>query len=84
VNQSSFIAAVLLAGFVLFLAAKGRLTAYTAVLWGATSAPLASGVTTQTQPGDKIIPIPGTPGLNLSNPFAGLPSWVGSILGGSL
>jgi len=83
-NQSSFIAAVLLAGFVLFLAAKGRLTAYTAVLWGATSASLASGVTTQTQPSDKTVSIPGTSGLNLSNPFAGLPSWVGSILGGSL
>ena len=83
-NQSSFIAAALLAGFVLFLAAKGRLTAYTAVLWGATSASAASGVSTQTQPGDKTIGIPGTSGLNLSNPFAGLPSWVGSILGGSL
>lgn len=82
-NQSSYIAAVLLAGFVLFLAAKGRLTAYTAVLWGATSASSASSVATQTQPSDSVIPIPGTSGLNLSNPFAGMPSWIGAILGGS-
>jgi hypothetical protein len=34
VSQSSFIAAVLLAGLVLFIAARGRLGAYTAVLFG--------------------------------------------------
>lgn len=39
-DQSSFIAAILLAGFILFLAAKNRLGTYTAVLWGNTSAPL--------------------------------------------
>lgn len=34
-NQSSFILGALLAGFVLFLAARGRLNAYASVLWGA-------------------------------------------------
>ena len=36
-NQSAFIAGGLLAGFVLYLAAKGRLGAYESVLWGATA-----------------------------------------------
>lgn len=36
-TQSGYIAAFLLAAFVLYLAAKGRLTAYSAVLWGPTS-----------------------------------------------
>lgn len=38
-SQSTVIAAALLAGFVLFLAARNRLGAYVAVLWGATAAP---------------------------------------------
>lgn len=42
-NQSSFIAGALLAGFVLYLAAKGRLSAYTAVLWGPTNVPVSGG-----------------------------------------
>lgn len=33
-NQSAIIAASLLAGFVLFLAARNRLSTYVAVLWG--------------------------------------------------
>lgn len=37
-NQSSFIAGFLLAGFILFLATNNRLSAYTAVLWGTPSA----------------------------------------------
>lgn len=37
-NQSSYIAAALLGGFVLYLAAKGRLPVYAAVLWGPTAA----------------------------------------------
>lgn len=41
-DQSAIIAAVVLAGFILYLAAKNRLTAYTAVLWGPTAAPLPS------------------------------------------
>lgn len=36
-SQSTYIAAALLACFVLYLAAKNRLSAYTAVLWGATA-----------------------------------------------
>ena len=42
-SQSSWIAAALLAGFMLFLAARNRLSAYTAVLWGATAAPEPTG-----------------------------------------
>jgi len=41
-NQSTYIAAALLGGFILYLAAKGRFSAYTAVLWGPTSAALPS------------------------------------------
>lgn len=41
-NQSSIIAASLLAGFVLYLAANDRLKVYAAVLWGDTKAPLPS------------------------------------------
>lgn len=78
-NQSSFIAAVLLAGFVLFLAAKGRLAAYTAVLWGNTAASVPGA---SAAPASVVkSPIPGNPGLNLSNPFAGLPSSITTFLG---
>lgn len=38
-NQSSFIAGFLLAGFVIWLAANNRLTPYEAVLWGTPQAP---------------------------------------------
>jgi hypothetical protein len=37
-SQSTFIAGALIAGFVLFLAARNRLSAYAAVLWGSTAA----------------------------------------------
>lgn len=43
-SQSSFIAAALLAGFVLYLAANSRLSVYSAVLWGATTSPVVSPV----------------------------------------
>jgi hypothetical protein len=39
-NQSAYLAAALLAGFVLFVAARGRLVTYADVLWGNTKAPL--------------------------------------------
>jgi hypothetical protein len=39
-SQSGYIAALLLAAFVLFLAAQNRLTTYAGVLWGATSKPI--------------------------------------------
>jgi hypothetical protein len=42
-SQSGFIAAMLLAAFVLWLAVNDRLSAYTAVLWGDTAAPKPSG-----------------------------------------
>lgn len=44
-SQSAFTVAILLAAFVLFLAAKNRLNTYSAVLWGATKAapPASSG-----------------------------------------
>lgn len=81
-NQSSFTAAMLAAAFVLFLAARNRLSAYTAVLWGNTAAALPSASTsTAAAPTDKIVgKLPGSPGLDLSNPLAGMPSWVGTIL----
>ena len=41
-NQSSFIVGALLAGFVIYLAAKGRLSTYAGILWGPTSAALPS------------------------------------------
>ena len=41
-SQSAVIAAALIAGFALYLAANNRLSAYAAVLWGATSQPVAS------------------------------------------
>jgi hypothetical protein len=46
VNQSTFIAGALLAGFVLYVAAKGRLATYSAVLWGPTNEPVPSGGST--------------------------------------
>lgn len=46
-KQSSFIVAALLAAFVLFIAARGRLPLYASVLWGPkpadTSAPSSGG-----------------------------------------
>lgn len=42
-TQSGFIAGAILALFVLYVAAKGRLTTYTNVLWGPTAAPTPSG-----------------------------------------
>lgn len=42
-SQSGFIAAMLLAAFILWLAVNDRLTTYTNVLFGATEAPKPSG-----------------------------------------
>lgn len=43
-SQSAFTVAILLGGFILFLAAKNRLNTYSAVLWGNTkSATPSSG-----------------------------------------
>jgi hypothetical protein len=54
-NQSSYIAAFLLAGFVLWLAANNRLVAYADVLWG--SPKVASGPAPQSN-----APAPNVPG----------------------
>lgn len=75
-NQSSFIAATLLAGFVLYLAAKNRLTAYTSVLWGAnvsaaTAAPTGSAA--------NYAPLPGG-GTNNTVFGMKLPSGVASVM----
>jgi hypothetical protein len=44
VSQSSFLVGMLGVGFLLYLAAKGRLPTYTGVLWGNTAqAPAKSG-----------------------------------------
>ncbi len=53
-SQSSLIVAALLAGFVLYLAAKGRLTTYTGVLWGQTAAPLPGGSSTSSGVGSLL------------------------------
>ena len=58
-SQSGVIGAALLAGFVLFLAARDRLKVYTGVLWGDTSAPLPSAQTqaaAKDSGGDGILP----------------------------
>lgn len=68
-NQSSFIAAFLLAGFVLFLAANNRLTAYTAVLWGASGS--QSGSQSSTAPARPVVS--GTP-------LGPITDWIGNWL----
>lgn len=47
-NQSSFIAAMLLTLFVLFLAANNRLGVYTQILWGPATASTAAAVSDST------------------------------------
>lgn len=42
-SQSTYVGAILVVGFILWLAAKDRLVVYENVLWGAKSAPPASG-----------------------------------------
>lgn len=83
-NQSSIIAATLLAGFVLYLAAQDRLKVYAAVLWGNTKAPLPSQ-----QSGATALPgvsggsggSPGTTSLLGDNPFGDLLGDAGSVAG---
>lgn len=65
-NQSGTIAAALLAGFVLYLAARDRLKVYAAVLWGNTEAQLPSH--SSAVPGFDVSPAGGaggSPGLSL-------------------
>ena len=42
-SQSGFIVGALLAAFVLYLAAKGRLSVYTGVLWGGSASGSGTG-----------------------------------------
>lgn len=89
-NQSSFIAGTLLAGFVLFLAANNRLSLYTAVLWGAASSGAAtkSNVAAPSGPGSAAPALPQqtassgpsqTGGINLSG-IQSFVSQAGSVL----
>ena len=67
-NQSGTIAAALLAGFVLYLAARDRLKVYAAVLWGNTEAQLPShspSVPGFPAPGATGGGAGGSPGLSL-------------------
>lgn len=82
-SQSSMMGAALIAGFVVFLAAKGKLGAYWSLLLGGSasggnsssggSSAGGSGASSPASP-------PATPGLSL-NPFAGLPTSICQFLG---
>lgn len=80
-SQSGYIAALLLAAFVLYLAINNRLVKYAAVLWGATVAPLPSATGNNT---GGTLPLPGAGGLAGSAPTAttgglpGIPDFSGS------
>ena len=78
-NQSGTIAAALLAGFVLYLAARDRLKVYAAVLWGNTEAQLPSH--SSTVPGFGVSPAGGA-GAAPSGGLLGL-GGAGGLLGGS-
>lgn len=58
-TQSGTIAAFLLAAFVLFLAAKGRLGAYAAILWGPTRLAPPSGNVGGPKPDTRSPALPG-------------------------
>jgi hypothetical protein len=63
VSQSGYIAGGLLLAFVLYLAAKGRLGVYAAVLWGNTAQPVPSGqsnLATPTSPATQGASVAGT------------------------
>ena len=54
-SQSGFIAALLLAAFVLYLAAQNRLVTYANVLWGNTGKPIPKPAPQQSNSGGGII-----------------------------
>jgi hypothetical protein len=69
-SQSGLMGAALIAGFLIYLAAKGKLGSYWSILMGGTTG------ATSTSTGATIVPgtqTPGTPGVAV-NPFAGLPN----------
>lgn len=77
-SQSSVMGAALVAGFVVFLMMKGKLSAYWSILMGgsaSTSPTSSSSGSTSTKPST-----PGLPGLS-ANPFAGLPTSICQFLG---
>ena len=61
-SQSGFIAALLLAAFVLFLAARNRLGFYTAVLWGDTGKAINHPATKDTGGGSTVGDVLSTAG----------------------
>jgi hypothetical protein len=78
-SQSGFIAAMLLAAFVLWLAVNDRLSAYTAVLWGDTAQPKPSG--NITTPSGVIGPAPAGGAPATGSPGGLLPDGAPSIPG---
>jgi hypothetical protein len=73
VNQSSFIVGALLAGFILYLAGKGRLGTYASVIWGPAPALPTTGGTGAATTGGPMSLGSGTAG--------GVDSIIGNIIG---
>jgi len=83
-SQSGFIAALLLAAFILYLAAQNRLTTYAAVLWGPTAAPPPQPASTGGKsPGGIALPGAGLTGIGegAGGGSSGLLSTAGDIAG---
>jgi hypothetical protein len=68
-GTANFAFGAMLIAFVVYVTAKGELGSYLQLFLYTPPAATPAAST------DKVIPIPGTPGLNLSNPFAGLPGF---------
>lgn len=82
-SQSSVIAGVFLAAFILWLAVNNRLNTYTAVLWGPTAAPKPTGSVSSTG-GSPILPGAPLPGSGTIGGTGGTPSLPsGNGIGGS-
>lgn len=64
-SQSGFILAALLAGFVLFLAARNRLGVYTGVIWGAPAGSSSGGSGSAAGGGIDWFHMAGEAGLDL-------------------
>jgi hypothetical protein len=78
VSQSTFIAGALIAGFVLFLAARNRLSTYAAVLWGSTGAQVPATAPAAPMQGGNSSPL-GSPDSNPLMQF--LPDILGAVGG---
>ena len=79
-SQSGFIAAMLLAAFIIWLAVNDRLQTYTAVLFGPTTAPKPQG--NISDQGGIIAPAAVSPGVGGSGPAGLIPELPG-MSGGS-